>query len=138
MAWRTPLGERVLEGTEAAFYLSAVQHAAEHLQEMEDIASDLDVKTGDRIFDSATFEQKAVLLRTCLSALLDSEIEPPPLNNIYEAAVFFPFAFLRVEIAIEIESDEMQEFDEEYRYYYREMVWKAFSGIHPSELAGIG
>jgi hypothetical protein len=46
MSWHTPLGERILEGTEAAFYLSAMQHAVEYLQEMEDVASDLDVVTG--------------------------------------------------------------------------------------------
>lgn len=126
MSWRTPLGERVLEGTEAAFYLRAMQHAVEYLQEMKDMASDLDVLTHDRIFDSSTFEQKAVLLQNCLAALLDPKIEAPQLSNVFEAAVFFPFAFLRSEIEIEIESDETQEFDEEYRYYYRAMVWSPF------------
>lgn len=126
MSWRTPLGERVLEGTEAVFYLSAMQHAVEYLQEMEDMASDLDVVTHDRIFDRATFEQKAVLLQNCLIALLDPKIEVPQLTNVFEAAVFFPFAFLQSEVAIEIESDEIQEFDEAYRYYYRGMVWRAF------------
>jgi hypothetical protein len=58
MSWRTPLGERILEETEAVFYVNAIQYAAEYLQEMEDLASDLDVRTGDRIFDSATFDQK--------------------------------------------------------------------------------
>lgn len=124
MSWHTPLGERVLEGTEAAFYLSAMQHAVEYLQEMEDSASDLDVVTGDRIFDTATFEQKVVLLRNCLEALLDPTVEVPPLTNVVEAAAFFPFAFLLCEIALEI--DQMQEFEEEYRYYCREMVWSAF------------
>lgn len=128
MSWRTPLGERILKGTEAAFYLSAMQHAAEYLQEMEDLASELDVRTRDRIFDTASFDQKAVLLRNSLAALLDPKIAAPPHTNVSEAAVFFPFAFLHSEIAMEIESDEMQEFDEDekYRYYYREIVWSAF------------
>lgn len=128
MSWRTPLGERVLEGTEAAFYLNAMQHTVDYLQGMEDLASDLDVRTGDLIFDSATFDQKIVLLKTSLSALLNSEIPAPRPTNVAEASVYFPFAFLRSEIATEIESDEMEEFDEDqkYRYYYREMVWNAF------------
>ncbi len=128
MSWRTPLGDRVLEGIEAAFYLSAMQSAVEYLQEMKEIEADLDVRTGDRIFDSATFDQKIVLLKSSLAALLDPTIPSPRHTNVVEASVYFPFAFLRGEIAIEIESDEMEEFDEDeqYRYYYREMVWSAF------------
>jgi hypothetical protein len=63
-------------------------------------------RTGDRIFDSASVEQKVVLLHQCLSALLKPDIPAPPLTNVMETAAFLPFAFLQMRIEEEIE-DEM-------------------------------
>ncbi|MGG6270499.1 hypothetical protein ACQ4M3_37575 [Leptolyngbya sp. AN03gr2] len=127
MSWHTSLGDRVLEGTEAAFYLSAVQHAIEHLQELQDIDEETDVVTGDRIFDYASLNQKVVLLHTCLQALLDSRIDPPELTSVLEAAAYFPFAFLKLELKMELESEEDGIFDnEEFKYYYRNIVWQVF------------
>lgn len=127
MSWHTSQGDRVLEGTEAAFYLSAVQHAIDHLQELQDIDEETDVVTGDRIFDYASLNQKVVLLHTCLQALLDPEIDPPELTSVLEAAAYFPFAFLKLELKMELESEEDEIFDnEEFKYYYRNIVWQVF------------
>ncbi len=68
-----------LEGSEAALYLSALQHAVEYLEEMADLEEEVDILTCDRSFDSASFDQKVVLLHTCLSALLDPNVPIPPL-----------------------------------------------------------
>lgn len=57
MVWQTSLGIRSLQGTEAELYLSTMQDAVEYIDVMGD---ELDVKTGDRIFDSANFQQKVI------------------------------------------------------------------------------
>jgi hypothetical protein len=127
MSWHTSRGDRVLEETEAVFYLNAVQHAIEHLQELQDIEEETDVVTGDRIFDHASLNQKIVLLHTCLQALLNPKIDLPELTSVLEAAAYFPFAFLKLELRMELESEEEEIFEnEEFKYYYREIVWQVF------------
>lgn len=128
MTWQTSIGDRVLEGIEAEFYLSAMQCAIEYLKSLEEVADELDVETGDRMFDIANFDQKVVLLHTCLSAFLDPNIEAPKLTNLLEAAAYFPFAVLLTEINLEIDSDEAGEFDDDemHRYFYRQIPWTAF------------
>ncbi len=142
MTWHTNSGDRTLEGAEAEFYLTAMQHAVEYLKSLEEVADELDVEPGgsfaprsDRMFDIASFDQKVVLLHTWLSAFLDPNVETPELNNILEAAAYFPFAVLSTEIAIEIENEQTGEFaeNETYRYFNRQFAWKAFEEyVHPS------
>lgn len=140
MPWRTNLGERVLQGVEAEVYLTAVQHSIEHLQDSHDF-DDIEVRTGDRIFDAANINQKIVLLHTCLTALLNSEIEAPPLTNVTEAAAYYPFAFLRLRVGDEIRMGKEEwsdEEDEEIKYFYRRLIWKAFEQhLLPSWKAGV-
>ena len=126
MTWRTNLGERVLEGIEAAVYLAAMQDAIEHLEDTQDL-DEPEVLTGDRMFDIASFEQKVVLLHRCLTALLNPEIESPMLTNVVEAAAYFPFAFLKIRLGDEIylEQEGLHE-QESLRYFYRNLVWRAF------------
>jgi hypothetical protein len=133
MTWHTQIDDRVLEGSEAALYLSALQHAVEYLEEMADLEEEVDILTCDRIFDSASFDQKVVLLHTCLSALLDPNVPIPALTNVLEAAAYFPFVFLRRQIGEEIENETFEsehpddfEQDEDARYYYRRMLWQIF------------
>ncbi|MGG6270010.1 hypothetical protein ACQ4M3_31950 [Leptolyngbya sp. AN03gr2] len=64
MSWHTSCGDRVLEGSEAAFYLTAVQHAIEHLQELQDIEEEIDVVTG------ASFASPKVTASSTLPALI--------------------------------------------------------------------
>ena len=101
MTWRTNLGNRVLEGIEATFYLTAMQHAADYLEDAYEFEDDI-VQTYDRMFDLASFDQKIILLHTCLSALLDPSVEDPELSNLIEAAAYFPFSFLRLRVNEEI------------------------------------
>jgi hypothetical protein len=123
MVWRTSLGIRSLQGTEAELYLTTMQDAVEYIEVMGD---DLDVKTGDRIFDSATFHQKVVILYHCLSALLKPEVEAPELTNVLEAGAYFPFAYLKMRLEEEIaEEDEWSE-EEDLKYAYRRSLWNAF------------
>lgn len=67
MGWQTSLGARSLQGVKAELYLIAMQGAIDYMEVMGD---ELDVQTGDRIFNAATFHQKAMILYHCLSALL--------------------------------------------------------------------
>jgi hypothetical protein len=43
MTWHTQIDDRVLEGSEAALYLSAMQHAVEYLEEMADLEEEVDI-----------------------------------------------------------------------------------------------
>lgn len=126
MTWRTNIGERVLQGIEAEVYLTVMQDAVEHLEDIQDL-DEPDVLTEDRIFDIASFEQKIVLLHRCLCALLNPDIESPMLTNVVEAAAYYPFAFLkmRVEDEIYIETEGLDQ-DESLKYFYQDLLWKAF------------
>lgn len=140
MVWRTNLGERVLQGVEAEVYLTAVQHSIEYLQDSRDF-DEIEVKTGDHIFDSASINQKIVLLHTCLTALLNPEIEAPPLTNVTEAAAYYPFAFLKLRVEDEIMMGKEEWSDdegEEIKYFYRRLIWKVFEQyLLPGWQAGI-
>ncbi|MGV0028092.1 hypothetical protein [Phormidesmis priestleyi] len=127
MVWRTSSGIRSLEGIEAALYLEAVQSAVDYTELMDD---ELDVKTGDRIFDSANVHQKVVILHRCLSALLEPEVEAPELTSVLEAGAYFPFAYLQMRVEEEIaEEDEWSGEEEDLKYAYRRLLWKAFEGF---------
>lgn len=127
--WNTILGLRTLEGAEAEFYLEAMQLAVDYLEQYAEAGEEVDIFTYDRIFDSASFEQKVVLLHCCLTALLDPTVEAPTLTNTLEAAVYFSFAYIRMRIAEEIEGEEFEVDDEadSFTYSYRQMVWQPFS-----------
>jgi hypothetical protein len=80
--WRTNIGDRVLEGLERSFYIELMAYAIDRLEEYDN-AGDLDFApiTGDRIFDSANFGQKILLLRDSLAALIDPSIPTPKHQN---------------------------------------------------------
>ncbi len=130
MTWHTNIGDRILEGVEAELYLTAMQYAIDYLQDSAEYDEEFDVKTGDRMFDIASFDQKVVLLHRCLLALLSPEVKIPELSNLIEAAAYFPFAFLsaRIEEEIELAKGDWFEEDEgeDLRYFHRRLVWKAF------------
>jgi hypothetical protein len=115
MTWDTQLGLRSLSGVEAEFYLTAMQMTVDYLMEMADMEEEPDFETGDRIFDSASFDQKAVLLHQCLSALLKPETPAPKLTNLSEASAFAPFAFMLMRIGEELEEESFWLESEEYK-----------------------
>jgi hypothetical protein len=80
MTWNTNFGKRVLEGAEAKFYLHILQSAVEFSREAVEF-DDVEVITGDRIFDSASFEQRVLLWHPCLGALLKPEVPVPALTK---------------------------------------------------------
>ncbi|MBE9007181.1 hypothetical protein IQ259_19445 [Fortiea sp. LEGE XX443] len=132
MTWHTQIGDRVLEGIEAKFYLEILQEAVYYLQEIEDFNDELECLTEDNIFDNANFNQKIVLLHSCLVALLNPDVPPPSLTNSLEAAAFFPFAFLqmKVEEEINLAEDGLFEEGEDYlKYCYRQRLWSVFEQL---------
>ena len=120
---------RTLEGVEAEFYLEAMQLAIDELEQSTEAEVEIDFCTYDRIFDSASFEQKVFLLHHALTALLDPTVESPALTNTLEAAAYFPFAYVRMRIAEEIECEEFEaaEAPEPFTYAYRQLAWQPFS-----------
>ncbi|NER38218.1 MAG: hypothetical protein F6J93_30395 [Oscillatoria sp. SIO1A7] len=140
MTWHTIMGDRVLTGVEAKFYIEAVQNAFAVLndeindmneEDSEDWCADM-YPTGSTLFDRSSFNQKAVLVNFVLSALLKPEIPYPPLTHILEAAAYFPLVFVRSMVSSETEDDDFvneYEPDAEYRYYYRKMLYLPFKEI---------
>jgi len=128
MTWNTHLGKRVLKGAEAVFYLTILQDAVEASREAANLGEDVGIRTGDRIFDSASFEQKVVLWHQCLDALLKLEVPVPTLTNILEAAAYFPFALLRTRVEEEIAFAEFAEADED-PLYYRRLIWETLNAL---------
>jgi hypothetical protein len=105
-----------------------MQSAVEYLDLVHEADCEPDITTGDRIFDGASFNQKVVLLYTCLYALLQPEVVAPELTNVLEASAYFPFAFLQNEIELEIEEDEAGFSEgENFQYHYRSLVWSIFN-----------
>lgn len=127
MTWNTNLGKRVLEGAEAKFYLHILQAAVEFSQEAVEF-DDVEVITGDRIFDSASFEQRVVLWHRCLEALLKPEVPVPPLTNVLEAAAYFPFAWLTQRVEDEIAfADGIKQDDDPF--YWRRLIWETLNAL---------
>lgn len=127
MTWNTHFGQRVLEGAEAKFYLHILQAAVEFSQEAVEF-DDVEVISGDRIFDSASFEQRVVLWHRCLEALLKPEVPVPPLTNVLEAAAYFPFAWLTQRVEDEIAfADCIEENDDPF--YWRRLIWETLSAL---------
>ena len=90
MTWNTNFGKRVLKGAEAKFYLHILQAAVEFSQEAVEF-DEVEVITGDRIFDSASFEQRVVLWHRCLEALLKPEVPVPAPHQCARSSCLFPF-----------------------------------------------
>ena len=127
MTWNTNLGKRVLEGAEAKFYLHILQAAVEFSQEAVEF-DEVEVITGDRIFDSASFEQRVVLWHLCLEALLKPEVPVPPLTNVLEAAAYFPFAWLTQRVEDEIAFADCAEKDND-PFYWRRLIWETLNAL---------
>lgn len=123
--WKTPIGDRVLIGVEREFYIELILYSIDRIDEI--IQRDDPPLTGDRIFDSATSQQKIILMSNVLKALLDPSIETPKHQNINEAAAYYPFVVLRESVEDEIENEQLSGSDEEEnKYYWRELIWKMF------------
>lgn len=127
MTWNTNFGKRVLEGAEAKFYLHILQSAVEFSHEAVEF-DDVEVITGDRIFDSASFEQRVVLWHRCLEALLKPEVPVPPLTNVLEAAAYFPFAWLTQWVEDEIAFADYVEKDGD-PFYWRRLIWETLNAL---------
>ena len=124
--WRTSVGDRVLEGLERSFYVELVRFSIDELTQFDEINRlDLLPITGDRIFDSATLEQRIILMRDVLCALLDPSVEIPKHSNVNEAAAYFPFAVLRDRLELEIESELFDDPNDSH-FYWREFIWQMF------------
>lgn len=128
MTWNTNFGKRVLEGAEAKFYLHILQSAVEFSQEAVEFDDGVEVITGDRIFDSASFEQRVVLWHRCLEALLKPEVPVPPLTNVLEAAAYFPFAWLTQRVEDEIAFADCVEQDDD-PLYWRRLIWETLNAL---------
>lgn len=128
MTWKTSLGDRVLTGAEASFYLTILQDAVEASREAAEFEEDLGIQTGDRIFDLATFDQRLVLWQQCLAALLKPDVSAPTLTNILEASAYFPFAFLTTRLQEEIVLAEADHDNEDW-YVYRRLILATLQAV---------
>jgi hypothetical protein len=128
--WHTSEANRVLEDLERDFYLEISLAALDQLNEYCDYDDYLDMisVTEDRIFDSASFYQKALMLQNALMALIDKDVETPTLTNTVEASAYFPFAVLidnlELEIGMKDDAKEANYKNGKYIYYWRKKMSK--------------
>lgn len=133
--WHTQLGDRSLEGKEAAFYLLATQETVTLLQDLmpEEIEYCLP-PTFDSVFDRATSGQKIVLLHQVLLALLDPSIPQPHLTNVIEAAAYLPFQVMKLKVEEEIDLSRHKVWDEEEKgvmeCWYRHLILKTCQSLN--------
>lgn len=133
--WHTQLGDRVLEGKEAAFYLLATQETVALLQELTPEEMEWCLPpTFDAVFDQATIEQKIVLLHQVLLALLDPSISQPNLTNVIEAAAYLPFQMMKLKVEEEIDLARHKAWDEEEQgvmeFWYRRLILETCQSLN--------
>ena len=139
MTWHMQIGDGVLQGFQAEFYLKVLQDSFLFTLENTDWQYnnpeefELCAHTGNSFFQRASFNQQIYLINFCLKALLKPEVPMPKLDHILEAAAFYPFAYLSQMIDEEITQElhwaaEGHEPDE-YTYFYRKIAWDAFEKI---------
>jgi hypothetical protein len=136
MAWMNTLGENVLQGYEAEFYLTITQRAASYLWDLvrECVDTDLSggVPTDERVFDGASVNDKIVLMHEVLTALLIADAPTSKVTSTLEAAAFFPFALLIQDIECEIANENMEIFedsDTDLKYLFRKLAWEALETL---------
>ncbi|MBW4640388.1 MAG: hypothetical protein KME05_19595 [Gloeocapsa sp. UFS-A4-WI-NPMV-4B04] len=133
--WHTQLGDRVLEGKEAAFYLLAAQETVVILQELTPEEMEWCLPpTFDVVFDQATIEQKIVLLHQVLLALLDPSRSQPNLTNVVEAAAYLPFQVMKLKVEEEIDLARHKAWDEEEQgvmeFWYRRLILETYQSLN--------
>ena len=94
--WRTQLGERVLEGSEAELYREAVRDCI-------DPFADDDYSIGLPSFDSLAYPQKMAMLATVSKALLREDVPAPKLTAVLECAAAAVFHHLKNEVQAELD-----------------------------------
>ena len=101
--WRTELGERILEGPEAALFRDAVAD----LIDPPNLCEDHDYQVGVDVFDHLTYGQKLAMLDHVANALLRPEVPAPELTALSEGTVAAVFHHLKIMVRVEIELSEM-------------------------------
>lgn len=103
--WRTPDGERVLEGPEANLVRNAIADLAYWVEEeghgLDDAAS-----VGVTLFDALIWQQKLAMLAEVGAALFDPAVPSPKHSAINEATIAAIYATIRQHVENEIESSE--------------------------------
>ena len=102
--WRTPRGERVLEGAEAELFQYPVRCYVEELLEAERFEDNVPVGVG--LFDALTLAQKLAMLDEVSQALLCASVPRPALTAISEGTVAAVFAYLLQQVEIELDNPD--------------------------------
>ncbi len=86
MTWRTPSGDRTLDGPEATLVRAILSDMYELLdEEAHDEAGQW--KYGVRLFDELSWSQRLNLLVVVGEALFRLDVPPPDLSAVHEAAL---------------------------------------------------
>jgi hypothetical protein len=109
--WRTPYGERILEGAEAKVFAEALLN----LLKIAELNQLYDYHLGIDCFDSLTYRQKISALETTGKGLLRKDRPSIDLKGVLEGAISAVFEHLNNLIALEINEAEAGT-------YWREMV----------------
>jgi hypothetical protein len=99
--WHTPLGERVLHGSERLLFRLGLRALRGQIEEAAD-APDL-CETGVAVFDRLQPASKLAMIATVGKALTDDDEPCPPLTGLTEGTFAAIYAAIRQEIAVEID-----------------------------------
>lgn len=127
--WRTQVGERVLQGAEAALFREALADLWEHIEISETV--NVEHHVGLSMFDSLTVDQKLAILVEVGEALLHQSIPPPELTGVREAAVAAVFSQIAISVEIELDSSPAAP-------SWRQMILDACREVETEELPDPG
>ena len=119
--YRTPEGERTLQGAEAALFRDAL---GDFVHEVCALGEDFG-GYGVGVFDRLTLGQQLYVLDLVGHALLVEDVPPPPLTAAVEGAVATVFYSLRGCVGIESDADRHGDFEGGY-VTWREKVLACF------------
>lgn len=101
--WRTPNGERIMTGAEAALFREAIAEVLERIEDEEEFSDDR-WPWGVRVFDGIASGQQLAILAVVAQALFDPHVPPPRLSAVNESVI--GVMFIAIERAIRFEIDE--------------------------------
>ncbi|MGA2496960.1 MAG: hypothetical protein ABSH20_04430 [Tepidisphaeraceae bacterium] len=101
--WHTPLGDRVLRGTEGKLFQGGLASLVDWLQE-----TDGDYCVGVRVFDTLSLHERLAVLELVGRALLLEELPCPELTAVVEGAVAAVYEQVLIDVELEIEPGREQ------------------------------
>lgn len=102
--WRTPQGNRILAGSEAAAFKAAFGNLVEDLAEWDE-----EHQTGVSTFDTLSYGQRLAVLEDLARAMFDPGVPPPAHTSANEAAIYAVYQQLKGLVEVELDGPSSTE-----------------------------